>query len=130
MENIQRRDFAKTAVLAAGAAALAGTSIARADEASSDDLLARMAQMEERLHSVPTPLACCTSLTPLVRRLRHGLHTILNALGFRTKGAIVAGRKPAVESRACETTLAHARQQCGCSLQPAGAHEKSFENKG
>lgn len=52
MENIQRRDFAKTAVLAVGAAALAGTSIARADEASSDDLLARMAQMEERLHDL------------------------------------------------------------------------------
>ena len=66
----------------------------------------------------------------MVRRFHHGLHIILNALGFRTKGAIVNDRKPAVESRACEAPLAHAHLHAGTTCDWLGRMKKSFENKG
>lgn len=76
------------------------------------------------------PHACRSPLTPLVRRLRHGLHTILNEPEFRTKGAIVGDRKPAVESRTCEAPLAHAHLHAGTTCGRLGRMKNRSRTRG
>ena len=76
------------------------------------------------------PHVCRSPLTPLVRRLHHGLHTILNAIGFRTKGAIVGDRKPAVESRTCEAPLAHAHLHAGTTCGRLGRMKNRSRTRG